>query len=50
MAQPRDVKLHGLHLPLAWKGLRRIGVEVFHSFAKDILVNIQVARRLRHRA
>jgi hypothetical protein len=43
------VPLLGLHLPMAGEGLNRIGAELLHPFAKDILVNVQVSRSLRRR-
>ena len=48
-AQPLNLLLLGLHLSVTRKGLRRIGAELLHPFAQNILVNVQVAGRLCHR-
>lgn len=42
------LKLLGPHLPLAAKGLLRIGRLLAHSFAQHVLMQVQMAGRLRH--
>src|ERR1700722_5619413 len=32
-----------------WKGLRRIGRQLFHPFAENVLVDIEITRSLGHR-
>ena len=48
-AQPLDLGLLGLHLPLARKGLRRIGRKLPHPIAQHVRVQVQITRRLRNR-
>src|SRR5258705_10421886 len=40
--EPLDLLLLGLHLPLARKGLRRIGAELLDPFPQYILMNVEV--------
>lgn len=45
-AQPLDLQLFRLHLTEAGKGLARIGRELLHPFAENVLMNVQIPRRL----
>ena len=46
--QPVDLQLLRLHLTVAGKRLLRIRAKFLHPFAKNVLVNVDVSRRLRH--
>jgi hypothetical protein len=42
----RDLQLLGHHLPMAREGLNRIGADLLHPFAQNILMNVQVSGSL----
>src|ERR1700685_2624961 len=46
--EPVDLQLLGLQLTVAGKRLLRIRAKFLHPFAKNVLVDVDVSRRLRH--
>jgi hypothetical protein len=45
--QPLDLQLLRLHLTMAGEGMLRVGAQLPDPLAQNILVEIQVTRRLR---
>src|SRR6202034_3122968 len=46
--EPVDLQLLGLHLTVSGKRLLRIRAKFLHPFAKNVLVDVDGSRRLRH--